>query len=131
LTPHFYDPVVSTSARYSFTGAIKAPRQILPGGYISFFNPDEQVVQQILWVDPSKAPILKTLGVPNGAMSLRSWVDSQMQQAGVRTTMDISTSPANNVLLSRCKEHRAKLNRIAEGRAAMYEEARGVSPGLK
>ncbi len=31
ITPHFYDPVVTPGTRYSFTGALKAPRQILPG----------------------------------------------------------------------------------------------------
>lgn len=38
LTPHFYDPVETPGTRYSFTGAIKAPRQILAGGYISWVN---------------------------------------------------------------------------------------------
>jgi len=39
LTPHFYDPMVTPGTRYSFTGAIQAPRQILPGGYISWGKP--------------------------------------------------------------------------------------------
>jgi hypothetical protein len=38
-TPHFFDPVVSPGVRYSFTGRIKRPREILPGGYISWLNP--------------------------------------------------------------------------------------------
>src|SRR5579871_2934027 len=52
ITPHFYEPVVTPGTRYSFTGAIKAPRQILPGGYISFINLEENEWQQILWVNP-------------------------------------------------------------------------------
>jgi hypothetical protein len=39
ITPHFYYPVTTPGTRYSFTGAIKAPRQLLPGGYISFVDP--------------------------------------------------------------------------------------------
>jgi hypothetical protein len=34
-TPNFFDPVPNIFIKYSFTGAISAPRQILPGGYIS------------------------------------------------------------------------------------------------
>ena len=35
VTPHFYDPVVTPGTRYTFTGALKAPREILPGASIS------------------------------------------------------------------------------------------------
>jgi hypothetical protein len=38
-TPQFFDPVTSTGIRYSFTGAIKAPRTVLDGGYISWQDP--------------------------------------------------------------------------------------------
>ena len=38
-TPHFFDPVSSSGARYSFTGAIKKPRQVLKGGYLSWRDP--------------------------------------------------------------------------------------------
>src|SRR5262249_60797197 len=33
-TPHFFDPVKNTAVRYSFTGAITAPRTLLRGGYL-------------------------------------------------------------------------------------------------
>jgi hypothetical protein len=38
-TPHFFDPVKSTGVRYSFTGALTAPRQVLDGGYLSWWDP--------------------------------------------------------------------------------------------
>lgn len=37
-TPHFFEPVASPGTRYSFTGAIKKPRQVLPGGYLSWYD---------------------------------------------------------------------------------------------
>ena len=37
--PRFFDPVEEPNVRYSFTGAIKKPRQVLPGGYISWHEP--------------------------------------------------------------------------------------------
>jgi hypothetical protein len=38
-TPNYFDPVVATGVRYSFTGAIKAPRQVLRNGYLSWHDP--------------------------------------------------------------------------------------------
>jgi hypothetical protein len=38
-TPHFFDPVTNPAVRYSFTGAIKKPRQVLKGGYLSWHDP--------------------------------------------------------------------------------------------
>ena len=35
-TPHFFDPVAAAGVRYSFTGAITQPRQVLDGGYLSW-----------------------------------------------------------------------------------------------
>lgn len=39
FTPHFYDAVLTAGARYSFTGAISHPLQVLKGGYLSWFDP--------------------------------------------------------------------------------------------
>jgi hypothetical protein len=39
FTPNFYDPVKSAGVRYSYTGAITAPRQVLNNGYISWHDP--------------------------------------------------------------------------------------------
>ena len=38
-TPHFFDPTKSSDVRYSYSGAIKAPRQVLKGGYLSWHDP--------------------------------------------------------------------------------------------
>jgi len=38
-TPRYFDPVASNSVQYSFTGAIKAPRTVLSGGYLSWHDP--------------------------------------------------------------------------------------------
>jgi hypothetical protein len=35
-TPQFFDPVQGQGVRYSFTGAIDAPRKVLDGGYITW-----------------------------------------------------------------------------------------------
>ena len=38
-TPHYFDPVRAPGVRYSFTGAIDAPRKVLDGGYLSWRDP--------------------------------------------------------------------------------------------
>ncbi len=39
-TPRYFDPVaVASGVRYSFSGKITRPRQVLPGGYLSWVNP--------------------------------------------------------------------------------------------
>jgi hypothetical protein len=38
-TPHYFDSVQSVGVRYSFTGAITKPRQVLRGGYLSWMDP--------------------------------------------------------------------------------------------
>ena len=38
-TPVYFDPVTSPNIRYSFSGAIKHPRQVLKGGYLSWHEP--------------------------------------------------------------------------------------------
>jgi hypothetical protein len=120
LTPHFYDPVHTPGTRYSFTGAIKAPRQILPGGYISWVNQEADEMQQILWLDPSSSPISKSGPIPKG-ISLRAWVDSEMHKKYGKSTVRVPKGKGlSAALIKRHTMKRASLERIAEARARMY-----------
>ncbi len=74
ITPHFYDRFWVPGVRYSFTGALQRPRQILPGGYITWADPQKSVLQQILRLDPNSPPVARSLGTPSGA-SLRDFVE--------------------------------------------------------
>jgi hypothetical protein len=61
-TPHFFDPVVAAGVRYSFTGAIKEPRQVLKGGYLSWKDP----VSDHWWQETffnGDAPSFRDIGV--------------------------------------------------------------------
>jgi hypothetical protein len=111
ITPHFYDPVVTTSARYSFGGNIKRPRQILPGGYISFIDTQKDEIEQILFL--GSKPELRDLG-PAGGASLRAFVDNKTHDL-VRK----SRKP-NPTLASGNREHRNLLEKAALRRAEMY-----------
>ena len=70
ITPHFYDASVTPGTQYSFKGNIKRPRQLLPGGYISYMQPDG-TWRQILWVNPDQPPQYNNLGVGADFRSVR------------------------------------------------------------
>jgi hypothetical protein len=82
LTPHFYDPVAAPGVRYSFTGAITKPREILKGGYISWHHPPTDHWWQQVWFGGRKE--FRDLGVFDAsAGSLRGWIDTQTDHPGV------------------------------------------------
>lgn len=74
--PSFFDPVGAIGVRYSFTDAIRKPRQILKGGYISWEVPETREWWQQTWFSGSK-PQFRSLGVFNAAKykNLRAFVD--------------------------------------------------------
>ncbi len=98
ITPHYYDPVATSGVLYSFGGHIQRPRQVLPGGYISFVNTVTNQLQQILFLDAT--PELRTLGSASG-LSLRAFVDGKTNEL-VR-----KSRKHNHALSSRCIEHRS------------------------
>jgi len=81
-TPHFFDPVQSPATRYSFTSAIKKPRTILRGGYISWHHPPSDHWWQQTWFGSKQ---FRDLGVFDTAKaaSLRAWIDSQTDHPGI------------------------------------------------
>lgn len=48
-TPRFFDPVVASGVRYSFTDAVGEPRQVLRGGYLSWLDPQTSHWWQERW----------------------------------------------------------------------------------
>jgi len=76
-TPHFFDPKVSVGVQYSFTGALKRPREVLKGGYLSWFNPETDTLQQVQYF--TGEPVIKDLGPASANMSLRECIDKQTQ----------------------------------------------------
>ncbi len=82
ITPNFYDPRRSDGVRYSFTGAIPGPREILRGGYISWHEPISDHWWQQLWFGARKE--YRDLGVFDAkAGSLRAWIDAQTDHPGI------------------------------------------------
>jgi hypothetical protein len=78
-TPRYFDPVQTTGVRYSYTGAITEPRQVLNGGYLSWLDPVSNHFFQERWFGTPK-PEFADLGSPNGSMTPREFVDRQTDQ---------------------------------------------------
>lgn len=98
-TPHFFDPVKSSAVRYSFTGAISQPRQVLRGGYLSWHNPPTNKWWQQLWLSGNK-PIFKNLGTLDASKgSLRSQIDGLTPVPGLSADL----ADQSNVLTATAK----------------------------
>ena len=76
ISPRYFDRAAATGVRYSFAGSIHAPRQVLPGGRLSWIDPESGEVRQAARLDVSAPPVLRNLGLPGGA-SLRAFVDGR------------------------------------------------------
>ena len=113
LTPHFYDRIAAPDARYSFTGALKFPRNILPGGYISWVDPQTQEMQQLLYL--SATPTIRDLGPVNGKVSLRVFVDGETTELVAKVTK--SSSKATKSHRAARAEHQAV---AAMARASLF-----------
>jgi hypothetical protein len=83
-TPNFFDPIAADSVRYSFTGAISEPRQVLKGGYLSWVDPTTNDWWQETWFD-GDAPAFRNIGPLSAkAGSFRSQIDAKTQHQTAR-----------------------------------------------
>jgi hypothetical protein len=89
-TPHFFDPVAATGVRYSFTGAITRPREVLQNGYLSWFNAASGTMQQLKYMG---TPQIVDLGSATGSQSLREFVDNKSRPTAALSALTTADSP--------------------------------------
>jgi hypothetical protein len=78
ITPQYFDPVKVEGVRYSFTGAVEHPRQVLEGGYLSWRNQTNEHIEQ-LFVTNGKREVAD-LGVWHpSSRSVREFVDRETE----------------------------------------------------
>jgi len=88
-TPHFFDPVTAGGVQYSFTGAITEPRQVLPGGYLSWHDPVSDHWFQQTYFGASSS--FRDLGVfQKDGRSIREIIDALTPQT--KRLSDLSSS---------------------------------------
>ncbi len=75
-TPNYFDPVKAPGVRYSYTGAITEPRQVLKGGYLSWEDAVSGSWWQEIWFDTPQ-PAFRSLGPidSKSAGNLRAAID--------------------------------------------------------
>jgi hypothetical protein len=121
ITPHFYDPMVTPGTRYSFTGAIKGPRQILPGGYISWVNAQIDEWQQLMYVDPSKPPTIQNIGKADGGKSLREWIDGLAAAKTINKASRKVDTPKAKALFAYSAKRIVAMDRLSIAKAKLYK----------
>jgi len=76
-TPHFFDPTAGDDVAYSFSQAIKAPRQVLNNGYLSWHDPmSDEWWQRTMFNGDQQDRNLGTI-TNRGERSLREWVNGR------------------------------------------------------
>lgn len=115
-TPEFYgcDPV--PGARYTFRGSIDAPRRVLKGGYMSWWNSDKGFLERLDYTDPSVNPKILEIGRDLPNVSLREHVDNRMRKSG-----GLPTLRADHPILARRHGQVAQLRRAAFNRGRLFQ----------
>jgi hypothetical protein len=123
-TPHFFDPVASPGVRYSFTGRLKRPRQILQNGYISWLNPSLGTMQQLRWFGEPQIVDLPGHPAASDRGTLRGFVDAQ-----TRPPMHLSRLAARSRVVIHQKQRAEWLQAASTLRTAVYTLARRPTIG--
>ncbi|HEY2933795.1 MAG TPA: hypothetical protein VGK99_18820 [Acidobacteriota bacterium] len=113
-TPHFFDPLPATGVQYSFTCAIKSPREVLKGGYLSWHDPVTDHWWQQIYFGSKKQ--FRDLGVFGQLTeSLRSTIDRMTplprQQGGLKS---------NNPLLMATRAAAKTVDKATSSKAKMW-----------
>jgi hypothetical protein len=75
-TPRYFDPVGLDGTRYSFTGAIERPQQIIEGGYVSWIDPDDSGLYQLAAGAREAVLVADILQLARSTAPLRTIVDT-------------------------------------------------------
>jgi hypothetical protein len=125
-TPRYFDPVKREGAAYSYTGAIKEPRQVLPGGYLSWHDPRNDRWWQLTYFGAE--PSFNDLGRQSrGTGSLRSMIDALTPETRRLSTLShdveslasalTATAESQTAAQSRAESLRAQLAGLVEASA--------------
>jgi hypothetical protein len=83
-TPHFFDPEETSGVRYSYTGAITAPRKVLEGGYLTWYDPTSGEWWHRAWYNTPK-PEDKKIPTPpivrGNVGNIRAVIDRHVSKA--------------------------------------------------
>lgn len=123
-TPEYFDPVPSRGARYSYTGALTKPRQVLRGGYLSWHDPvSNHWWQEIYFGTHSEYRDLGEFDLEAG--SLRAWIDAQTDHPGI----DQGLKKSNKALKAAVAVGKQTEKSAASKAGAWREQVKGLKGG--
>lgn len=112
VTPAYYEPVAVAGGRYSFTGAIGRPRDIVGGGYLAWREPTTDEWWSWDWVNRPR-PVFRSLGrLSDPTKPLRQQVDEN----SINTELFTGAPASHPAVL-------AAAERLASTRAASRADA--------
>jgi hypothetical protein len=94
-TPKYLDPVSSNRIRYSFTGAVERPLQILDGGYVSWIDPRDSGLYQLDGGSHEPTLLANLSQLSRSTAPLRTVVDGDPRTPNVTSA---SLRPASTAL---------------------------------
>jgi hypothetical protein len=130
-TPHFFDPASSGGARYSFTNAIKKPRQVLKGGYLSWYVPATRQWWQRTWFSGAAATDrnLGVLNIRNGnpraaidRLTARDRLGFMRGTAATTSRLRAAAGPSATSLANRAEDLRGCVDAVT-GASQNHDEA--------
>ena len=75
--PRYFDPVLPDRDRYSFTGAIERPLQILEGGYLSWIDPGDSALYELGAGETAETLVADLDDLKRSTAALRTIVDTK------------------------------------------------------
>ncbi len=132
-SPRYFDPIAAPGVRYSFTGAIEEPRQVLRGGYLSWHDIASDMWWQETWFS-GNSPTFRNLGQLSAADgSFRSQVDRLTADATAQSVAPglkaakaagLSIGSIDLAAKNRAARLREQIDGILGGETGPREEAR-------
>ncbi|HET6230922.1 MAG TPA: hypothetical protein VFE05_12690 [Longimicrobiaceae bacterium] len=125
--PRFFEPpqqAGNAAARYDFMGHIEAPRQVLPGGYLSWRTGTGEWSQETFF--SGSEPEFVSIGFFDQSHgSLRAWIDTLSKPARLEAQKAQPGYP-NQVLVRLAGDHHADANLADNASKERAERLRGI-----
>jgi len=122
-TPRFFDPVASQGVQYSFSGAITEPREVLDGGYLSWWDPETTHVFQ-LFVNGGERQFVDRGPVPAGFETLRSFTDKTTNEHRA----NLKKAPPKGAMLTSALQGQLRYALPLSGGVTLYVAATDLLP---
>jgi hypothetical protein len=117
-TPRYFDPIWAEAGRYSFTGALEHPLQIIEGGYLSWIDPTDSGLYQLAFGESSATLMADLVQLARSTAPLRTVIDADPRTPQITRESLTAASAAASAAGAY-----GAVNRASEGSALRTAEA--------